>query len=144
MAVEQDSRGALDENAIKRIVKAEIAEYGPEIERMIGSAVEKSMAAARHGGEARQARVREAISEAFGGMENVVSAAYIPREENYWPLLIVHDSDSPADIIKRITRKIMQVEEIPSVPLLHPQLIHVSETTRMPPEARVVFARAMS
>ena len=69
--------------------------------------------------------------------------AYIPREENYWPLLIVHDSDSPAGIVKWITGKIARVEERPSVPLLHPQLIHVSETTRMQPEARVVFARTV-
>ena len=144
MAAEQGSRSVLDENAVKRIVEAKIAEYSPEIERMVCSAVKKSMAA-EAGGAAQRSEMRlraeKTIAEAFSGMPHVISVSYVLKEDNCWLLFIIHDSDRRGNMTEQLVDRMTRVEGMPSMPVLDAQIRHVSGTAHAPPEAKVIFAK---
>ena len=85
--------------------------------------------------------MKKAVTDAIFGMEEVISAAYVPLEDDYWKLYVVYDSDCLADLVKRLISRIGKAEELPSVPLLNLQLVHASENAGMPGDSRTIFAK---
>lgn len=137
MAVEQSSPKVLDEVSIKQIVEAKIAEYAPEIERMIDSAVKKNM---RAGTSDETLRAEKTVADAFAAMPHVISAAYV-EEEDVWQLFIIHDSDERGSMTEKLVSESVRVEDLPSVPLLDLRVRHVSSMSHVPPEAKLLFAK---
>ena len=142
------------EGAVRRLVDARMDEYFPVLDRMINSAVQRSMssmdlnAASATGGMARvphydnagHADAEREITKALSSMKHVVSAAYVKRENNYWSLFITHDSDRRGDITEQIIDKIVDVENKPSIPRLEPQITHVSGPP-IPRKAEMLFTK---
>ena len=137
MTVEQRSRKVFDESSIRQIVKAEIAEYAPEIERMIGSAVKKGM---RTHASDETLRAEKTVEDAFSAMPHVISSAYV-AQEGIWQLFIIHDSDELGRMVEKLVDESVRVEGLPSVPLLELRVRHVSEMAHTPPEAKLLFAK---
>jgi len=125
------------QDAVGRIVEEKLAAYGPEIDRKIASAFAR---AARLDDE-RHLCVKKAVTDAIFGMQDVISAAYVPLEDDCWKLYVVYDSDCLADLVKRLISGIRKAEELPSVPLLDLQLVHASESAGMPGNSRTIFAK---
>lgn len=137
MAVEQSSRKVFDESAIGQIVEAKIAEYAPEIERMVDSAVKKNMRASISD---ETLRAEKTVADAFAAMPHVISAAYT-EQEGVWQLFIIHDSDERGGMTEKLVGESVRVEDLPSVPLLDLRVRHVSSMSHTPPEARLLFAK---
>ena len=137
MAVEQSSREAFDEGAIGQIVEAKIAEYAPEIERMVDSAVKRNMRADTND---ETLRAEKTVADAFAAMPHVISAAYV-EEEGVWHLFIIHDSDERGGMTEKLVGESVRVEDLPSVPLLDLRVRHVSSMSHTPPEAKLLFAK---
>lgn len=132
------------ERAVEKIVKEKMAAYVSEADRKIDSALEKiaseGTARAQLDGE-RLLLVEKAIAGALSDMPHLISAAYIPLGEDYWPLFVTHDSDQPADLTSELIDKIVDLAKLPSVPIMDLQLMHVSRNTCMPGDATVIFAK---
>ena len=138
-----------------RLVDARMVKYLLELDRVIDSAVQRNMsrmdpdtanaiggmARVPHYDDARRADAEREVTEALSGIRHVVSAAYVQRENDYWSLFITHDSDRRGDITEQIVDKIVDVENIPSVPLLEPHIMHVSDPSYAPPEATPLFPK---
>ena len=124
------------QDAVGRIVEEKLAAYGPEIDRKIASAFAR---AARL--EERHPYVKKAVTDAIFGIEEVISAAYVPLEDDCWKLYVVCDGDCLADLVKRLISGIRKAEKLPSVPLLDLQLVHASESAGMPGNSRTIFAK---
>lgn len=99
------------------------------------------MARVPHYDNARRADAEREITKALSSMKHVVSAAYVQRENDYWSLFITHDSDRRGDITEQIVDKIVDAENIPSMPLLEPHIMHVSDPSYIPPEATPLFPK---
>ena len=143
MAVEQALSPAA-EKAVRRIVEEKMAAYGSELDRKIDLAVQRRAVAGdaeRSRREEMRSRVEKAVAGELSGMPHLISAGYVPLEEDYWPLFVIHDSDEPADVTRQLISKITQLEKLPSMPTLDLKLAHVSRNTPMPSDATVIFAK---
>ena len=121
-----------------------MAACGPEPDGKTGSAIEKRMLAS--GAERAKlgemcSCVEKAVGDALSGMPRLISAGYIPLEDDYWRLFVIHDSDNHGDTTSDLIDKISELEKLPPVPALDLQLVHVSRNAPMPGDATVIFAK---
>lgn len=142
MAVDQALSPAV-EQAVEKIVKEKIAAYGSEMDRKIDLALRKialeGTARAQLG--ERRLLVEKAVSNALSDVPHLISVAYVPLGEDYWPLFVTHDSDEPAELTIDLIDKIVDLAKLPSVPMMDLQLIHTSRNTCIPSDATVIFAK---
>lgn len=75
----------------------------------------------------RDNRTERAIAESLSSIPSVKSVAILAKETDEWHLAIIHDDDDIKHALDQIIDKIIEIEDMPSVPLLGTQLIHVSE-----------------
>ena len=130
-----DLDGRSLEDMVERIVESKMSKYTSELDQKIDLAAEKIT---RHNQE-RHLYVKQAVKDALFGMEHVLSAAYVPLKPDYWELYVIYDGDCLADFARQLIAKISKVEDLPSVPLLDPKIIHVSESTEMPDDSTMIF-----
>ena len=89
----------------------------------------------------RRLLVEKAVSNALSDVPHLISVAYVPLGEDYWPLFVTHDSDEPAELTIDLIDKIVDLAKLPSVPMMDLQLMHTSRNTCIPSDATVIFAK---
>lgn len=131
------------ERAVEKLVEEKMAAYGSEIDKKLDLALEKiaSEGAASAQLDERLSLVEKALAGALSDVPHLISAAYVPLGEDYWPLFVTHDSDEPAELTTELIDKIVDLAKLPYVPMMDLQLMHASRNTCVPGDARVIFAK---
>ena len=142
MAVDQALSPAV-EQAVEKIVEEKMAAYGSEIDRKIDLALKKIAfeGTARTQLDDMRLLVEKAVADTLSDVPHLISVAYVPLGEDYWPLFVTHDSDEPAELTIDLIDKIVDLAKLPSVPMMDLQLMHTSRNTCIPSDATVIFAK---
>ena len=131
------------EQAVEKIVEEKMTAYSSKMDRKIDLALKiasEGTARAQLDDE-RRLLVEKAVADALSDMPHLISVAYTPLGEDYWPLFVTHDSDQPAELTSDLIDKIVDLAKLPSVPIMDLQLMHVSRNTCIPSDATVIFTR---
>ena len=98
------------------------------------SSVRPASVRAAHDGD-----VEKMIAEYLSPIPGIRSVVCVEKEHGMWYLRITHDRDDLWSVLDPVVDKIIELEDVGGVPYLEPLFEHVSEESKLPPDAKTIL-----